>query len=171
MISKIANFVKWKKWLIITACILSFALLKSFNVIATNSVNGIFLSALLIIGNGIFYWLIFEVLVGFLYSGLKIKIEKNITISQFNNIFRFFIIFFNFFIYFSTKIFILINFYANFLILIFNLIILLAFFIVIWQVLKKKFLFECANKSLELTYFSFAFMYLFLHTIMWGALW
>lgn len=170
MINKIANFVKWKKWLVITACILSFALLKSFNVMTTNSVNGIFLSILLIIGNGIFYWLIFEVLVGFLYSGLKVKIEKNINISQFTNIFRFFIIFFNFFIYFLLKLIIFINFYANFLILLFNLIIILALFIVVWQVLKKYFIAECANKSLELTYFSYAFMYLFLHTIMWGVL-
>lgn len=169
MINKIANFDKWKKWLFLVVVVFSFALLKSDNTIALNSANGIFVSLLMILGFGIFYWLIFEVLAGFFYSALKPKIEKQITYAQFLNIFRLFIIFFNILLYFFQKIIILINFYSNFLILLINLILLLIYFIILFFVLKKYFL-KNIDEKLNLTYFSFAFMYMFLHTIMWGVL-
>ena len=80
MIQKISNFEKWKKWLLVAMVVLTFALLKTFGLDATNSVNGMLLSVLLFFGYGMFYWLVFEVLIGFFYSGLKFKIENKILL-------------------------------------------------------------------------------------------
>ena len=170
MIEKLSNFEKWKKWLLICLVVLSFALLKSFGLDATNSINGVFLSLLLFAGYGIFYWLVFEVLIGFFYSGLKFKIENKITLAQFNNIFRFAIIFVNIILFGLSKLIIAVNFYANIFLLLAHLVLLLIYLCFMWWLLKKYFIGEIADKKLEMSYFGFVFMYLFLHTIMWGVL-
>ena len=170
MIQKISNFEKWKKWLLVAMVVLTFALLKTFGLDATNSVNGMFLSVLLFVGYGMFYWLVFEVLIGFFYSGLKFKIENKITIYQFNNIFRFAIIFVNLVLFGVSKLIIHLNFYANILLLVAHLVLLVVYLGLMWWILKKYFLGEIADKKLEMSYFGFVFMYLFLHTIMWGVL-
>jgi len=170
VIEKISKFEKWKKWLLIACVVITFALLKSFGLDATNSINGVWLSLLLFLGYGIFYWLVFEVLIGFFYSGLKFKVENKITLAQFNNIFRFAIIFVNIVLFGLSKLIISINFYANIFLLIAHLVALLVYLGFMWWVLKKYFLKEVADKKLEMSYFGFVFMYLFLHTIMWGVL-
>lgn len=170
LIKKIADFSGWKKYLLILGMILSFALLKSFNAFAMYSVNGVFLSLLLILASGFFYWLIFELLVNFFYSGLKPKIEKNININQFINIFRFIFIIFNILLFFLYKILILINFYTIFIMLFLSIILSFLVFIYIFSLLKKYYLAQIFNKDLCVSYFSFVFVYLFLQTVMWGVL-
>lgn len=171
MIQKISELAGVKKWLIGILTVLSFALLKSFDVMALNSVYGALLSSLFLIANGIFYWLIFEILVGFFYSALKEKISHKISYSGFMNLFRFFVIFLNVLIFAFSKIIILINFYANYLLLFLNLIFIFLFLLFMWFLLKKYFLNDVKNLSkISLWYFGFGFMYLFLHTIMWGVM-
>ena len=170
MIQKIANFEKWKKYLLIGLVVLSFALNKSIIANATQSINGMFLSLLFLIGVGFFHWLVFEVLIGFFYSGLKEKIEKNITLNQFNNLFRFGIMFVNILLFGLSKLIIMINFYANYILLICSLIFMFVYLLFMWLALKKYFLNNLKDNKLELTYFGFVFMFLFLHTIMWGVM-
>lgn len=164
MIQKIANFGKWQRYLMIVFVVLSFALIKSFALDATNAVNGIVLSVLLFLAYGVFHWLLFEVLIGFLYSGIKAKIEKDLTLQQFNNIFRFTIIPVNIILFLVFKLIIHINFYANIILLLINTIIIFAYLAFMWWIIKKYFLKNSDNK-LEKSYFGFVFMYLFLQTI------
>ena len=171
MIQKISALTGIKKWLIGILAVLSFALLKSFDAMALNSVYGLGMSIVFLIANGIFYWLIFEILIGFFYSALKEKISHKIPYSGFMNLFRFFVIFLNVLIFAFSKIIILINFYANYLLLFLNLIFIFLFLLFMWFVLKKHFLNDIQNLSkISLWYFGFGFMYLFLHTIMWGVM-
>lgn len=170
MIKKIADFEKWKKYVLILGVIFSFALIKFSNASTLYSVNGIFLSLLLVLGVGVFYWLLFELLVSFFYSGLKPKIEKYININQFINIFRVFCIIFNILLFILFKILILINFFTIFLMLIITILISFVFFVYVFYLLKKYYFSKIANKDLCMTYFSFVFVYLFLQTVMWGVL-
>lgn len=170
MLNRISKFTGYKKVILIIFLILSFALLKSYNPIATHSVNGIFLSLLFILAYGIFYWLLFEVMVSFFYGALKTKIESKISMDSFLNIFRAFIILSNIIIFIFTKILILLNFYTVFLLLLFN--IAFSFFIMclIYVYLKKHYFKEIANKSFCTSYFGFIFVYLFLLTMLWGVI-
>lgn len=171
MIQKISALTGIKKWLIGILTVLSFALLKSFDVMALNSVYGTLLSSLFLLANGIFYWLIFEILIGFFYSALKERIAHKISYSNFMNLFRFFVVFLNLFIYIFSKIIILINFYANYLLLFLNLILIFLFLLMMWIIIKKYFLVDEKNLGkVSFWYFGFSFMYLFLHTIMWGVM-
>ena len=87
------------------------------------------------------------------------------------NIFRFFVIFLNIFSFLFFKIIILINFYPNFVNLFISLILNFLFILAIWLVVKKHFLADVVDKSkISLWWFGFGFMYLFLHTIMWGVI-
>lgn len=170
MIKKIADLKNFKQILLIILLILSFALLKSFNPIAIFSANGILLSLVFVLIYGIFHWLLFEVIAVFFYSALKTKIEKHITMNQFVNILRAFIIASNIVIYLVSSLLILINFYTVFLLLFFN--IAFSFFVLtcFYIILKKHFLKSFADKNFNITYFCFIFCYLFLLTIMWGVL-
>lgn len=170
MIKKIAEIKQFKKILLITLLIFSFSLLKSFNPIAIFSVNGILLSLIFVLIYGFFHWLLFEIIAIFFYSALKPKIENNITMHQFINILRMFIIASNIIIYIVSSFLIFINFYTVFLLLFFNIV--FSFFILIYfyKTLKKYYLKNLANKSFNITYFCFVFCYLFLLTIMWGVL-
>ncbi|MDD3397785.1 MAG: hypothetical protein PHR96_04545 [Clostridia bacterium] len=170
MIKKIADLKGFKQILLIVLLILSFALIKSFNPISIFSVNGIFLSIVFILVYGIFHWLLFEVVAVFFYSALKPKIEKLISMNQFVNILRAFIILSNIIIYLITNLLILINFYTVFLILLFNL--AFSFFILtlFYLSIKNNFLKSIADKSFCITFFSFIFLYLLLMTFLWGVL-
>lgn len=171
MINK--NYLKisgWKKAILIIILILSYALVKSFNPIAIYSVNSIFLSFLFILGYGIFAWLLFEILVGFMYSGLKSKIENFISMNEFTNLFRFAFIPLNIITYALTNLFILLNFYTSFMILCTTIILSFICFLLIYKILVKNYFASLDSKDLNMSYFSFVFIYLFLMTIMWGTI-
>ena len=168
-IKKLISATGWKKILIISILILSFALTKSFNPISIYSANGFLLSTLFILGYGIFGWLLFEILVGFFYSGLKSKVENFISIKEFTNIFRIVFIFVNILTFGITDLCVLINFYTPFLILFLTIIISFVAMWMIYKFLVKFYIGKIGGKEMSLTYFSFVFIYLFLMTIMWGS--
>lgn len=171
MIKKISTLTGVKKWILHLFVLLSFMLVKSPDIIATNSAYGLLPSFLIIIAMGVFYLLIFEVLVGIFYSGLKEKIEKQITYQGYMNLFRFFVIFLNILIFLFSKIIILINFYINFSILFINLILIFIYLIFMWFVLKKYFIKE--NQEISkvcFMYFGFGFIYLLIQSLLWGSM-
>ena len=171
MIEKISKLSGAKKWGLYVLVALSFALAKAPSVIAQNSAYGFLMSGALIVASGLFAWVIFELLVGFYFSALKDKIGAKIDYPAFMNIFRFFAIFLNIFSFLFFKIIILINFYPNFVNLFISLILNFLFILAIWLVVKKHFLADVVDKSkISLWWFGFGFMYLFLHTIMWGVI-
>lgn len=170
MIKKIGDLKKYKQIILIVLLVFSFALLKSFNPIATFSVEGIFLSLVFVLGYGVFHWLLFEVLAMFFYNALKPKIEKAISTNQFVNILRLFIILSNIIIYLITNLVILINFYTVFILLILNLAISFCILTYFYFVIKRNYLKGIADKNFCITFFSFIFIYLFLLTMLWGVL-
>ena len=171
MIEKISKLSGAKKWGLYVLVALSFALAKAPSVIAQNSAFGFLMSGALIVASGLFAWVIFELLVGFYFSALKDKIGAKLDYPAFMNIFRFFAIFLNIFSFLFFKIIILINFYPNFANLFISLILNFLFILAIWLVVKKHFLADVVDKSkISLWWFGFGFMYLFLHTIMWGVI-
>ena len=171
MIEKISRVTGYKKWILCIFAVLSFALMKSTDTIASNSAYGFLPSLLIVLAMGLFLWLVFEVLVGLFYSALKDRIENKISYHQFMNLFRFFVIFLNIFIFIIAKIIILINFYLNFTILFINLILIFLYLFFMWLLLKKYFLQGIENlPKICFIYFAFVFMYLFLQTIIWGMM-
>lgn len=170
MFEKILQLKGLKTWWLILLTVFSFALAKSFFAGTSVSVFGA-LWLVVTLGFGLFYWLIFEVLMGFFYGALKEQIGSYIEYSSFINLFRFFIIFFNIFMFGIFKLVLLIDFYANFVLLFVNIIFTFLFLLFMWLVIKCKILKgqNLPTKTM-LIYFSFGFLYLFLSTIMWGAL-
>lgn len=171
MIKKISNFSGGKKWALCVVVWLSFALANAPGVFAQNSAYGVAISLALILASGLFAWVIFELLVGFYFSALKDKLATKIDYAEFMNIFRFFVIFLNILLFLFFKIIILINFYPNFVNLFISLILNFLFIFALWLIVKKHFLYDVQDKSkISLWWFGFGFMYLFLHTIMWGVM-
>lgn len=167
----IANFTKAKKIALIILAILSFALFKAPTYLPTLSVSNMFLEILMLLAYGFFFWLVFEVLVGFFYVAIKSKIEKNISDKQFINIFRAVIIPINILLFGINKIILLINFFPFYIMLAVSLIVYFVMFLMVFLILKKYF-FESEKlpKEFVSTFFSFAFVYLCVHCFMWGQL-
>ena len=171
MIEKISKFQGIKKWVLFTVVALSFALAESPSVVAQNSAFGFLMSILLVLAAGVFAWVVFELLVGFFFSAMKDKIGNKVDYAAFMNIFRFFVIFLNIANFAFFKILIAINFYANFACLFASLILTFLYLLGIWFVIKKRFLNDDVDMAkTSLWWFGFSFMYLFLHTIMWGVI-
>ena len=79
MIEKISKLSGAKKWGLYVLVALSFALAKAPSVIAQNSAYGFLMSGALIVASGLFAWVIFELLVGFISARLKTKLAQNLT--------------------------------------------------------------------------------------------
>lgn len=166
----VANLSGWMKYLLIAFVVISFAINNAASYMPTISAANVFLAILMMLAYGIFYWLVFEVLVGFLYSGLKAKIEKNLTLNQFMNIFRFVIIPTNLISYLTAKLLMLINFYFAFANLLISILIMFGMLMLALWIINKNFFENKLDKEVIKTYFSFVFVYLCVHSFMWGVM-
>lgn len=163
---KIFECTDYKKWLIILLSFLSFCLVKLDSVKAIFSTNNIFISFLIVLGYGLLFCIIFEMLVAIYYTALKNKIENNINLNTFSNIFRIFIIFLNIIFFGMNKLFVFINFYPVFLMSIFAVMLYFLMFVLIYWVLKKLYI----KTNFTLIYFEYAFIFLIIYVVMIGVL-
>ena len=169
MIKNLMASKGWKKLLIVIAVILSYAIAKFYTPMSLYAASGFWLSSLFVIGYGVFSWLLFELLIGFFYSGLKNKIEKHISMNEFTNLFRVSIIPLNLISFGVLNLLMAINFLTPFFYLVVMIVLSFAWLWIMYKFLIKHFLQSFAGKEFSLTYFSFVFIYLFLMTIMWGS--